>query len=408
MKVRGLLTRRFGRLAALFSLITVNSCGGSSPSTPTPTLAAPTLASPSDDAIAVKPAVLEVNNVAPLTSDASPRTYEFQVATSQTALTSGTGLFASQAGVAEGANGHTAYTLDRDLQVATRYYWRARAVQGSVQGQWSSVFRFRTDAATNTPPVIQSVTAASARNETNAEIQISAVVQDQETSPDNLTYEWSASGGSFSGTGPTVRWRAPAVSGPTLATVTLTVIERYTATDADGRQDMRENRVMASTQVHVNDSTNEVTVLATTFIDDFIHSDRSAAVCVRNFSDNCPGKQAEFNDITNDRAIFVINSGASGMGAGTITFYADSSRRTAVAPGASTYAVWQARCTFTSTRKSTGVTGTTSGTCELTTVYENWQWYLCDSHFLNPTSSVTGFSVMPTTPGLGPIRRHHP
>jgi hypothetical protein len=406
--VRGRSKRPVRRFLLVASLIALNSCGGSSPSTPTPTLGAPTLASPGDDAITAKPAVLEVNNVAPLSSDSSPRTYEFQVATTQTALTSGTGLFASQAGVPEGANGHTAYTLDRDLQIATRYYWRARAVQATVQGQWSTVFRFRTDAATNTPPVIQSLTASSARNEVNAEIEIRAVVQDQETAPENLTYEWSASGGTFSGTGSTVRWRAPAVSGPTLATVTLTVIERYTATDADGRQDMRENRVSASTQVHVNDSTNEVTVLATTFIDDFIHSDRSAAVCVRNFSDNCPGKQAEFNDITNDRATFVINSGASGMGPGTITFYADSSRRTAVAAGASTYAVWQARCSFTSTRKSTGVTGTSSGTCELTTVYENWQWYLCDSRFLNPTSSVTGFSVMPTTPGRGPTRLHHP
>ena len=38
-----------------------------------------------------------------------------------------------------------------------------------------------------------------------------------------------------------------------------------------------------------------------------MHSERSPAFCVRNFSDGCQGKQDEFGDITANRADFVNN-----------------------------------------------------------------------------------------------------
>ena len=52
----------------------------------------------------------------------------------------------------------------------------------------------------------------------NEEIVLTASVTDAETANDKLTFEWSSPVGSFSGTGPLVRWRAPAsVPAPVVA-----------------------------------------------------------------------------------------------------------------------------------------------------------------------------------------------
>ena len=48
-----------------------------------------------------------------------------------------------RAGVSEGGS-TTSVEVDQDLQPATRFYWRARWVQGSTSGDWSSTFTFRT------------------------------------------------------------------------------------------------------------------------------------------------------------------------------------------------------------------------------------------------------------------------
>jgi hypothetical protein len=50
----------------------------------------------------------------------------------------------SGTGVAENASGKTSYTLTQDLQPATKYYWRARLVQGSMNSEWSDVRTFKT------------------------------------------------------------------------------------------------------------------------------------------------------------------------------------------------------------------------------------------------------------------------
>jgi hypothetical protein len=50
----------------------------------------------------------------------------------------------TRTGVAEGAAGRTSFTPEQDLQSATRFYWRARLVQGSTSSPWSSTGSFRT------------------------------------------------------------------------------------------------------------------------------------------------------------------------------------------------------------------------------------------------------------------------
>jgi hypothetical protein len=380
---------RFRRYAVCCAItLLAASCGSSTPNTPTPGLTAPTLSSPQDDAVATGRPSLTVNNAT--SAGGGARTYDFQVALTEAALTGpADALFAAASAIAEGAAGRTSFEIPRDLQTGRRYYWRSRAAQGGAAGPWSSTFKFRTEAGANAPPVIQAITVSN-RAESGAGLDVTAVVQDQETSPANLVYEWVATGGSVAGTGAGVRWTVPAASVPTPYDLTLTVIERYTVAVAGGADEARENRVSGKATAHVNDSTREITTLATTFIDDFLHSERSPESCVRNFSDSCSGKQDELRDIRDNRARFVNNPAASSMGTASTAFYDSGSvtRRMPVPPSQAGFAELLAPCRFASTTKATGVSGIAVGTCQLTYVYENWQWRLCDSHFLAAPGST--------------------
>jgi hypothetical protein len=320
------------------------------------------------------------------------RTYDFQLADSDATLTGSSAmLLASATGIAEGPGGRTSYDVTRDLPAGRRFYWRARAIQDGTAGAWSSAFRFRTDAGANPPPVIQAITVG-ARAEVNADVDVTAVVIDQETSQANLVFDWSASAGQFTGTGAAVRWRAPASAPAAAAILTLTVIERYTVAVSGGGEETRENRVSATASVRVNDSPREITSLATTFIDDFLHSERTPEFCVRTFSDSCVGKQEELNDIRSNRQLFTNDPTRSSMGTPSITYYDDgSTSRRQVPPSQSRFAELLAPCRFAATSKATGLFSVATGTCQLTTVYETSQWRLCDSRFLPSASTLTEF-----------------
>ena len=147
------------RLLALWIVLSA-SCGGSAPPsqpTPTPptpppaTAAAPTLDAPGADQqlSTLRPSLRVRNGVSAQTG---PKTYEFQISDRSdfgAASGSRSDYFAvsfSRSGVAEGGS-TTAIDIDSDLQPATRFYWRARWVQGSTNGEWSSTFTFRTEIA---------------------------------------------------------------------------------------------------------------------------------------------------------------------------------------------------------------------------------------------------------------------
>lgn len=362
--------------------VLVGACNDS-PNSPSNNIPAPALVSPTDDALASSPVLLTVSNVS--TSSSGARTYDFQVADNQAAVSGSGGgaLLASGTGIAEGTL-QTSYRLEAALQPAKRYYWRSRVTQNGAAGTWSAAFRFQTAAVPNNPPLIQSITTNSNRAEVNADIQVTAVVQDQETSPANLTYEWSATGGTFNGSTASVVWRAPATVAMATHVLTLTVIERYTSVDADGRTQNRENRTTGSVEVHLNNSSDELSRLALTFLDDFVHSERSPETCVRNFSDNCTGKQDELSDIRSNRAEFVNDPARSSFSIRSISYNTSGN----VATGA-TFATVLAPCNFAATRKSNGAFGIASGTCRLTNVYENFQWRLCESNFLSPQGTFS-------------------
>jgi hypothetical protein len=77
-----------------------------------------------------------------------PKTYEFQISDTQdfsrTSSASTYPVLAHQTGVAENASGTTSFTPDFDLQPATRFYWRARLVQGTAASDWTATRSFST------------------------------------------------------------------------------------------------------------------------------------------------------------------------------------------------------------------------------------------------------------------------
>lgn len=375
----------------VFALSVVSSAGcGGSPASPSPGTV-PSLSAPADDLIGTTRPTLTLSGVT-----TNNTTYDFQVSLSSRSLASGTDIVASATGVVPGADGQVAYTVGAPLEPARRYYWRARAVQGGRAGAWTQTFRFRTEGSANQSPTIQSFAAGNMRADAGAAIEVRATVQDADSDPSKLTYTWSAPSGVFSGSGPTVSWRAPSeVPEPGPVALMLTVVDAYTLNDADGVVDARENRVSGTVAINVNNSPKEITDLVMTFLDDFVHPERTAAYCVRNFSDNCVGKQDEFSDITNNRARYVIDPARSSFRMHSITYQVARNGAITSAPNVATWATVLAPCKFGSTEKATGAFGVADGTCRLTTTFENFRWRLCDSRFDPPltTNTFDSFSL---------------
>jgi len=122
-------------------------CGSkSNPVTPPPpapgpvgvTLTASAHFAPADDAqlTTLQPELTVLNATS---SPAGAKTYEFEVSSTADF----TAIAVSADNVAEGASGRTAWTVSRPLQATTRFWWRARAKQGSSIGPWSAPTRFR-------------------------------------------------------------------------------------------------------------------------------------------------------------------------------------------------------------------------------------------------------------------------
>jgi hypothetical protein len=240
----------------------------------------------------------------------------------------------------------------------------------------------------NTPPQIKSVAPSSASAEVGTPITLTALVEDAETPVTNLTYEWKADTGTFTGTGAIVTWVAGQdAKTPADVTLTLTITERYTSQSI-----AVENKVVSTTSVHLNNSPKELAELSLRFLGDFATSSVSPEKCVSEFSDSCNGKKDELGDITDNRHDFLI--------------LASELRTTGVeiAPSKTTATV-HTFCSFTSRvitrdpwsegcRNDPGScpfngVGTAKGDCWTTNVYEKGRWWLCTSRYTAASGSVT-------------------
>ena len=153
--------RHLAGALALSAAIATAACGDDPPPTqptpaPTPAppppanpvLTAPRADFPNDQLQTLRPTLRVLNATA---DQAGSRSYEFQVSDDPDfapASASSVGryyrLVSAQNNIPEGGDGKTQFEVGADLQPTTRFYWRARARQGTVDGPWSAAATFRT------------------------------------------------------------------------------------------------------------------------------------------------------------------------------------------------------------------------------------------------------------------------
>lgn len=237
--------------------------------------------------------------------------------------------------------------------------------------------------ANNPSPRITSLTAQSARPRAPArfadvdeEITVTVAATDGETAPGDLVYTWTADTGTFSGSGPSVKWRAPRPDEtPAISTLNLAVIERYVTPDGS----VHENRVEQSIAVSVHDSVREVGDMALQFLDDFSNSSIPPLTVVRNFSTKCRGRAFELSDVEDNRDDYVINQYT--LGAATVSIQFDSTCTTFPGRPRDADACTTVPVRWEVTERGSGDRGIAEGTDHVTAIYDGGRWYLCDSDF---------------------------
>jgi hypothetical protein len=153
--------RSLAAALALCAALAAAACGDDPPPTqptpppPPPPPANPVLTAPradfpaeNDQLQTLRPTLRVLNATA---DQAGTRTYEFQVSddpdfapASASSLGRYYRLVSAQANLPEGPDGKTQFEVPGDLQPTTRFFWRARARQGTVDGPWSAAATFRT------------------------------------------------------------------------------------------------------------------------------------------------------------------------------------------------------------------------------------------------------------------------
>ena len=242
----------------------------------------------------------------------------------------------------------------------------------------------------NDPPTIQGVTARGSRPnqptsfaDLGEEITVTASVTDNEASADRLVYEWSGADGTFSGAGPSVKWRAPASGAtPFVANLKVTVVDRFQTTDGSGLPITFEHRVERPFTVHVHDSIKEVGDMATLFLENFSKSSVPVDEVIKDFLVGCYGYSAERQDVIDNRNEYTITSYEIGAASVRINFGGTCAFRNRSGDACSNSAV-----RWSSIEKDSGDTGTVEGTDQVAAVYRNNRWWLCDSQFNGRTVS---------------------
>jgi hypothetical protein len=209
-------------------------------------------------------------------------------------------------------------------------------------------------------------------------VTVTATVRDAETPVDQLAFVWSADAGGFTGTGAVVRWRAPrGTATPADIVLRLTVTETYGPVSSTGT---RSQHVVNGTSpaVRLHDSVTEIGDMSLRFLRLFATSTVGSDIALQEFSDSCNGKRAEKSDIDDNRRDFTILSSSLNLTTSRVT--APWSRGDA-----------RVRCAFSSRRQfcppgapsscRVGGIENVDGDCNLTAVYEQQRWLLCDSTF---------------------------
>jgi hypothetical protein len=247
----------------------------------------------------------------------------------------------------------------------------------------------------NSQPVIESIAVQGSRPRQPANfadlgevIAVSAKVRDAETPVDQLVYAWTATAGSFSGTGANVTWQAPAtapvaVEGLTPATVTLTL----TITEKFGHPGgplSFEQSVWNTVNVALHDSAKEVGDMSRQFLLDFSDTNiKDANYIMRNFGSaaTCPEPgevDSEREDVIRNFTFFRMQNFNIGAPSVTVNFGGTCPVRGRRGDACALIPVfWDSIDTRNNTRTPT------AGTDIIAAAYspKDVRWFLCASNY---------------------------
>jgi hypothetical protein len=235
----------------------------------------------------------------------------------------------------------------------------------------------------NALPIIESIKVKGRRPNQPANfadvsetIDVVAAVHDNETPTGELEFQWTATLGTFEGTGPSVTWIAPAsAEAPVDVTLTLKLVEKY---GQPGGPKIYQQDVTSSAPVSLHDSKKEVSEMAKQFLLDFSDSSIGVEQVMRNFQPGCYGTEDEADQVAENRRRFRIIESQVNEPATTIAFGGVCpfrGRPGDACSGASVF--WRSRdLELNSTRAD-------AGTDWLAAYYypDQRRWRLCDSTF---------------------------
>lgn len=242
----------------------------------------------------------------------------------------------------------------------------------------------------NTAPVISSITVQGTKpnqppnfSDVGETVPVTAAVTDAESNPDSLQYNWTATGGSFTGTGARVSWVAPAAAvTPAAVTITLEVVERFGTN--------QENRVSKTAALSLHDNAKEVGDIAVRFLTEFSkpQTNKDWRDVMRDFKASAcpdPGEiDNERNDVVNHYSNFVMNDYRIDPPRVTTNFGGTCPWARAKGDACAAVGV-----RWNSTNITTKVTATTIGIDHVSAAFSvaDNRWWLCSSYF-QPTTSL--------------------
>jgi hypothetical protein len=222
----------------------------------------------------------------------------------------------------------------------------------------------------------------------NEDVPVIAVVTDDQTPVSELVYEWSATLGTITGTGASVRWRAPAAAAtPVAVTITLKVSEP----PAGGAGSLSST---ARSTIVLHDSVGEIRDMSYQFLLEFSQQTLAPEQIIRNFYPGCPGRSEELTDVQNNQKNWKITAyQVAQTFPVTINFSGRCPYLNKSGDGCAQVPVqWTSTCLSSDPAICLkGQPYTVKGTDQTTAVYRQNRWWLCDSNF----NAAVGSSFLP-------------
>jgi hypothetical protein len=236
----------------------------------------------------------------------------------------------------------------------------------------------------NTVPVIDSISVQGTRRneppnfaDVSETVNVVATVKDEETAVDQLQYNWTATVGTFAGTGARVTWQVPATaSTPATVTLALEVVERYGTN--------QEHRATKTATVDLHNSTKEIGDMTFRFLTEFSkpQANKDWRDIMRDFKASAcpdPGEiDSERADVERHYNYFVMHNYRVDPPSVTINFGGSCPWRFRAGDGCAAVPVM-----WDSTDTRDNVRAITRGTDHISAAFSTTdkRWYLCSSYF---------------------------